>query len=92
MKQELAEDPREAPQPGREARPARADGVAPDAAWRALLDGASAPYGGAHQLSTAITPACPFDSVQKHNSTAQDLCTPGSPPVLGPAWKFLAGS
>ena len=70
------------------------------AAWSAVgmagpavsVDGASAPYGGAHQLSTAITPACPFDSVQKHNSTAQDLCTPGSPPVLGPAWKFLAGS
>jgi len=71
-----------------------------EAAWSAVglsgpaasVDGVSAPYGGSHQLTTAVNPTCPFDSVQKHNSTAQDLCTPGSPPSLAPAWRFLSGS
>jgi pimeloyl-ACP methyl ester carboxylesterase len=71
------------------------------AAWDALglagsgmtsVDGGSPPYGGSHKLSTNLTPVCPLDSAQRHNSTAQDNCTPGSPPQLTPAWRFLAGA
>lgn len=71
------------------------------ASWDALglpgsgmtsVDGGSPPYGGAQKLSTNLSPVCPFDSAQRHNSTAQDLCTPGSPPQLTPAWLYLAGA
>lgn len=68
------------------------------AAWTALglggptqsVDGGVPPYGGSHQLTTSLTPGCLSDSSPKHNSTAQDGCTPGSPPTLTTAWGFLA--
>jgi len=69
------------------------------AAWNALgmagprvsVDSGSAPWGGAQQLTTSITPACLTDVAGEHNSTAQNLCTPGDPPVLRTAWLTLAG-
>ncbi len=73
--------------------------AAQTAAWNALgmgvpqvsVDTGTAPWGGAHQLTTSGQPACLADAVPKHNSTAQDLCTPGSPPSLTSAWVTLAG-
>lgn len=69
------------------------------AAWDALglsgppvsVDSNSEPYAGAQQLTTTVTPACPLDSNGKHNSTSQDACTPGSPPLFAPVWRYLAG-
>jgi hypothetical protein len=55
------------------------------------VDSGSAPWGGTHQLTTSVTPVCLVDPVARHNSTAQNLCTPGDPPVLAPAWRYLAG-
>lgn len=70
------------------------------AAWDALgmsgppisVDSTTAPYGGFQQLATSLTPACPLDTNGRHNATAQDACTPGSPPQLAPAWLTLAGA
>jgi len=70
------------------------------AAWDALglagpqvsVDSDTPPYSGSHQLTTNVTPSC-STSGARHNSTAQDLCTPGSPvPSLQQAWQFLAGA
>ncbi len=73
--------------------------VATQAAWDLLgltgpvtsVDTSPPNYGGSHELTTSLTPACLTDPAQRHNSTAQDLCTPGSPPQLSPAWIVLAG-
>lgn len=70
------------------------------AEWNALgmagpltsVDTQTAPYGGSHQLTTSLTPACTTDPNREHNSTAQDQCTPGTPAQLAPAWVFLTGA
>ena len=69
------------------------------AAWNALgmvgpkvaVASSSSPYGFAQELTTNVIPACTIDSNGVHNSTAQDACTPGSPPDLSGAWRYLAG-
>ncbi len=74
--------------------------AAQSAAWTTLgmspaqfsVDAQLPPYSGAQQLTTNQIPACLTDATPKHNSTGQDLCVPGSPPTLSPAWKFLAGA
>ena len=67
------------------------------AGWNALglagpvasVDAGLQAVGSSHQLTTTIQPSCPLDSNQKHNSTAQDLCTPSA--FLAPVWTYLAG-
>ena len=55
----------------------------------ASVDAGLQAVGSSHQLTTTIQPSCPLDSNQKHNSTAQDLCTPSA--FLAPVWTYLAG-
>jgi hypothetical protein len=57
----------------------------------ASVDSGSAPWGGVQRLVTSRQPACLADSEAAHNSTAQNLCTPGDPPALRSAWVTLAG-
>jgi hypothetical protein len=67
------------------------------AAWAALglpgaqtsIDGNTPPYSNSHQLTTDATPGCTI-SQSFHNSTAQDLCTPGVYPTFAGAWQYLA--
>jgi hypothetical protein len=69
------------------------------AAWTALgvlgpqvtVDGNVVPYAFSHQLTTNAMAGCTFEDAY-HNSTAQDLCTPGPtyPPDFATAWKYLA--
>jgi len=56
------------------------------------VDSNVGPYANAQRLTTSITPACITDLYGPHNSTAQDACTPGTPPELSPAWTYLAGA
>ncbi len=55
------------------------------------VDSGSPPWGYAQQLTTSAAAACLLDGAKEHNSTAQNLCTPGDPPVLRGAWVHLAG-
>ncbi len=52
-----------------------------------LVDTSSAPYGGSHELETALPAA------QPHNATAVDEDTPlaGDAPVYGDAWRTVLG-
>ncbi len=58
------------------------------AADRVVVDNAAAPYGGAHQLETALSVGRP------HNSTAVDADTPTTlgEPVYGDVWQTMFGS
>jgi len=70
--------------------------AAQSAAWDALamagpqvsVDGNITPYGGAQQLTTSLTPSCNGLTGARHNSTAQDLCTPEN--ALAAAWSTMA--
>ncbi len=55
------------------------------------IDSGSPPWGHAQQLTTSVAAACLLDPAKEHNSTAQNLCTPGDPPALRGAWVHLAG-
>jgi hypothetical protein len=71
-------------------------GLEPVGTAPALVDGFTAPYGGAHKLYTAASPSAlgiQVNSTPRHNATAVDVITPTDAqglPLYAPVWTYLA--